>query len=249
MSVHDIENDTMQSAWDLVAPSIAQEDAITSSKGCSTLQLSTFEKENDAHGIITGDSSCSKNVLSKLYEKAAKKQFMNFQDYCKKVRSMINEQQHIVMFNRAWCKKYVHNLRYGSKIDGCGIFLSGRGGSGKSHCVNLIQRDMSYMLSTVLNADPDQPIVLITAPTGSAAFQIGGTTIHSAFLLYEGSTRKPSWEKHTIMQLKLEHIMLSITDEISMIGFTQFQEMNETVCQIKGTCNGNCTIPFPLIVP
>ena len=92
MSVHDIENDTMQSAWDLVAPSIAQEDAITSSKGCSTLQISTYEKENDAYGIITGDSSCSKDVLSKLYEKAAKKQFMNFQDYCKKVRSLNNEQ-------------------------------------------------------------------------------------------------------------------------------------------------------------
>ena len=92
LSVHDIENDTVQSAWDLVAPSIAQEDAITSSKGCSTLQLSTYEKENDAHGIITGDSSCLKDVLSKLYEKAAKKQFMNFQDYCKKVRSLNNEQ-------------------------------------------------------------------------------------------------------------------------------------------------------------
>ena len=143
MSVYDIENDTMQSAWDLVAPSIAQEDAITSSKGCSTLQLSTNKKENDAHGIITGDSSCSKDVLSKLYEKAAKKQFMNFQDYCKKVRSLNNEQRHIVMFNGAWCKKYVHNLRYGSKIDGYRIFLSGHWGSGKSHCVNLIQRDMS----------------------------------------------------------------------------------------------------------
>ena len=105
------------------------------------------------------------------------------------------------MFNRAWWKKYIHNLRHGLKIDGYKIFLSGRGGSGKSHCVNLIQRDMSYMLSTVLNADLDQPIVLVTAPTGSAAFQIGGTTVHSAFLLYEGSTRKPSGEKHTIMQL------------------------------------------------
>ena len=29
VSVDDIENDTMQSAWDLVAPSIAQDDAIT----------------------------------------------------------------------------------------------------------------------------------------------------------------------------------------------------------------------------
>ena len=52
---------------------------------------------------------------------------MNFQDYCKKVRSLNNEQRHIVMFNRPWCKKYVHNLRYGSKIDGYRIFLSGHG--------------------------------------------------------------------------------------------------------------------------
>ena len=95
------------------------------------------------------------------------------------------------MFNRAWCKRYVHNLRYGSKIDGYRIFLSGRGGSGKSHCVNLIQSDMSYMLSTVLKADPDQPIVLITAPTGSAAFQIGGTTIHSAFCCMKDQQESP----------------------------------------------------------
>ena len=33
----------------------------------------------------------------------------------------------------------------------------------------------------MVKADDGQPIVLITAPTGSAAFQIGGLTIHSAF--------------------------------------------------------------------
>ena len=98
---------------------------------------------------------------------------------------------------------------------------------------------MSYFLSQVLNADLDQPVVLVTAPTGSAAVQIGGTTIHSSFLLYEGSKRKPSWEKQTIMQLKPEHIMLSVTDEISVVGFTPFQQMNETICQIKGTLDGN----------
>ena len=107
---------------------------------------------------------------------------------------------------------------------------------------------MSYFLSQVLNADPDQPVVLVTAPTGSATFQIGGTTIHSAFLLHEGSTRKPSWEKQTIMQLKLEHIMLSVTDELSMAGFTSFQQMNETICQIKGTSIGNWGNIYVLVV-
>ena len=40
--------------------------------------------------------------------------------------------------------------------------------------------------------DDDQPIVLITAPTGSAAFQIGGSRIHSAFLLHDNYKSKPS---------------------------------------------------------
>ena len=50
---------------------------------------------------------------------------------------------------------------------------------------------------------------------------------------------KPSWEKRSKMQLKLEHMMLSITDEISMIGFKQFQSMNQTMCALKGTTDGN----------
>ena len=33
--------------------------------------------------------------------------------------------------------------------------------------------------------------------------------------------------------------MLSITDEISMVGFKQFQQMNETMSTVKGTCDGN----------
>ena len=33
--------------------------------------------------------------------------------------------------------------------------------------------------------------------------------------------------------------MLSITDEISMVSFKQYQQMNETMCIDKGTCNGN----------
>ena len=41
------------------------------------------------------------------------------------------------------------------------------------------------------------------------------------------------------MQIKLEHMMLSITDEISMVGFKQFQSMNQIMCTLKGTTDGN----------
>ena len=71
---------------------------------------------------------------------------------------------------------------------------------------------MSHFFKHTVKPDDDQPIVLITAPTGSVAFQIGGSTIHSAFHLHDNYKSKPSWEKRSKMQLKLEHMMLSITD-------------------------------------
>ena len=41
------------------------------------------------------------------------------------------------------------------------------------------------------------------------------------------------------MQLKLEHMMLSITDEVSMVSFKQFQSIYQTICALKGTTDGN----------
>ena len=89
------------------------------------------------------------------------------------------------MYNRAWCKSYINAVRHGDKKKGYRIFLSGAGGTGKSHVVHLIQRDMSYFFKHTVKPGDGQPIVLITVPTGSAACQIGGSTIHSAFLLHD----------------------------------------------------------------
>ena len=171
--------------------------------------------------------------------KSSKKAGLNFQDYCRHVCNLNTDQCHIVMYSRAWCKSYINAVRHGENQEGHKLFLSGPGGTGKSHVVNLIQRDMSHFFKHTVKPDDDQPIVLITAPTGSTAFQIGGSTIHSAFPLHDNYKSKPSWEERSKMQLKLEHMMLSITDEISMVGFKQFQSMNQTVCALKGTTDGN----------
>ena len=39
--------------------------------------------------------------------------------------------------------------------------------------------------------------------------------------------------------MKLQKLMLSITDEISMVNFKQYQQMNEMMSIVKGTCDGN----------
>ena len=213
----------------MVAPNIVQDDRKTHVQGFSTLQSEQQEKEDTIDTVCDDNTRNKRDKLLMVYAKAAKRQDMNLQDYCRHVCTLNKDQSHIVMYNRTWCKTYINALRHGKKQEGYRIFLSGPGGTGKSHVVCLIQRDMSHFFKHTVKSDDEQPIVLITAPKGSAAFQIGGSTIHSAFLLYDNFKSKPNWEKRTQMQLKLEHMMLSITDEISIVGFKKFQSMNQTL--------------------
>ena len=62
------------------------------------------------------------------------------------------------MFNRAWCKSYVNARRKNETIKGYRIFLSGPGGTGKSHVLKLIQETCIYFLHSTVNAEPDQPM-------------------------------------------------------------------------------------------
>ena len=50
-------------------------------------------------------------MLLKLYSKSANREHMNFTEYCKHIQSLNDEQKHIVMFNRQWCKNYVHAVQ------------------------------------------------------------------------------------------------------------------------------------------
>ena len=103
-------------------------------------------------------------------------------EYHTHMRSLNNEQCHIIMYNRAWCKSAISSFRYGSRVNGYKIFFNGPEGTGKSHVIKMIEQDMTNMFKHTINPGIDQPIVFITAPTRSAPFQVGGSTIHAAFL-------------------------------------------------------------------
>ena len=63
------------------------------------------------------------------------------------------------------------------------MLLSGPGGVGKSH---VIYSDTLRFLRLSGAIEPDDVIVLLTAPIGVAAFNINGMTLHSVFLLGGG---------------------------------------------------------------
>ena len=144
MDLQDLENNIPQSAWEMVAPNIVQDDRTTHVQGFFTLQNEQQEKEDTIDTVCDDNTRNKRDKLLMLYAKAAKRQDMNFQDYCRHVCTLNKDQCHIVMYNRAWCKSYINALRHGKKQEAYRIFLSGPGGTGKSHIVGLIQRDLSH---------------------------------------------------------------------------------------------------------
>ena len=64
------------------------------------------------------------------------------------------------------------------------FFLSGPGGTEKSHVIFLKWIDMVYFFDKIVKLDDDQPQLLHTAHTGSAAFHNIGTSIPCIFIAF-----------------------------------------------------------------
>ena len=109
----DLENSIQQSAWEMVAPNIAQDDRTTHVQGFYTLQNEQQENEDIIDAVSHDNTRNRRDTLCMLYAKAAKIQDMNFQDYCRHVCNLNTDQCHIVMYNRAWCKSYINAVRHG----------------------------------------------------------------------------------------------------------------------------------------
>ena len=182
---------------------------------------------------VPADPTHTRNTLSSLYEHEARKDIMSHSEYHMHMHGLNDGQWAIVMYNHAWCKKSVINLWNGLPLNGYKIYLGGPGGTGKSHVIKLICWDVIYFLQQLMGVQPDEPLVLLTAPTGLAAFNIGGVTLHSAFMLKTNSGETSSWEKQLTMQLKLANLALCVIDEISMVGGSTFAKISETLKRIK----------------
>ena len=144
VDLEDLENNIPQSAWEMVAPNIGQDDTITHLQGFSTLQNEETEKEDTIDTVCDDNTRNKRETLSMLYAKAAKRQDMNFQEYCKYVCTLNKEQHHIVMYNRAWCKSYINAQRHGEKQEGYRIFEWSRGDREKSHCTSHTKRYIQF---------------------------------------------------------------------------------------------------------
>ncbi|XP_070548510.1 uncharacterized protein [Ptychodera flava] len=117
------------------------------------------------------------------------------------------------------------------------IFITGGAGSGKSVVIKAIYQALHRFLCSTAGEDPSDCRLLLCAPTGKAAYNINGSTIHSAFKVpaSQGYKYKPlDSDKLNTLQAKYQNLSVVIIDEISMVGNQLFNFINLRLQQIKG---------------
>ena len=115
-------------------------------------------------------------------------------------------------------------------------FLSGGAGVGKSRLIKVIYQSLIRYFGKLPGGNPDDLVVLLCAPTGKAAFNIGGMTLHSALGLpvnqYSGPLPSLGSDTGNTLATKLHNLKLIIIDEISMVGAKMLNTISTRLCQI-----------------
>ncbi|XP_065928750.1 uncharacterized protein [Magallana gigas] len=117
----------------------------------------------------------------------------------------------------------------------------GGAGTGKSHLIKAINYEASRLLSRVMS-DPERISVVLAAFTGTAAFNIGGNTLHHVFSLpkYLPLPYEPLGEQSlSELRMKIGDLHILIIDEISMVYKKLLYYIHERLVQIK-----KCREPF-----
>jgi ATP-dependent exoDNAse (exonuclease V) alpha subunit len=112
------------------------------------------------------------------------------------------------------------------------IFLTGGTGTGKSHLIKRIHYEFDKIL-TAQKENPDSPIVLLVAYTGTAAYNIGGQTIHSALGINKSMGKSLVEEQANTLRCKLQNLQLLIIDEVSMVSTPMLNLIHSRLQQIK----------------
>ncbi|KAL5272240.1 hypothetical protein ACHWQZ_G000453 [Mnemiopsis leidyi] len=129
------------------------------------------------------------------------------------------------------------------------LYISGFGGTGKSYLIKALQGYL-WVQKCIKGKLSD---IALTAPTGLAATNIGGLTLHSLFNLpVEHGQKLPKYsalKQHSLQQTRnvMKKLSLVVIDEISMVSAQMLMSVNLRMQEIFGAhelFGGKCVVVF-----
>ena len=149
------------------------------------------------------------------------------------LRSLNVEQSVVFYAVRQWCLQKL----LGQNPDPLRLFITGGAGTGKSHLIKAIHYESTRLLSQIAE-NPEDLTVLLTAPTGVAAYNIGAATIHNTFSI--GANVKMPYqplgdEKVNSLRSRMGSLQILIIDEVSMVDHRLLTYVHGRLRQIKQT--------------
>ncbi|XP_078349889.1 uncharacterized protein LOC144634728 [Oculina patagonica] len=122
------------------------------------------------------------------------------------------------------------------------LFLSGGAGVGKSHLTKVMFQAVYKYLNTRAGDDFHQIKAVLVAPTGKAAYNIQGNTIHTALRVPANQSlkiyKKLDASRLNSLRCKFAGLKIIFIDEVSMVGNSMFNiQINKRLQDIIGTAN------------
>lgn len=196
-------------------------------------EFSAIENTVDTHnlqvGIRADIDSDTFQAQQEVKWNSFKLNDMSENQLVKNIQSMSVDQKRVLRF--------IHKKLYETK-EQIKIFLTGKAGTGKSFLIDTLVNWLRLSQSKFSGHDP----VIVAAPTGIAAKNIKGRTLHSLLKLpvqrgkesdYSTKDTEPLPERTVkLIRTELKNKTFLIIDEVSMVGENMLININNRLCQI-----------------
>ncbi|XP_078579125.1 uncharacterized protein LOC144863641 isoform X1 [Branchiostoma floridae x Branchiostoma japonicum] len=222
----DVEDGNLDDAWAQIFPEVEQERLeCLDKRGENEGNDDDEGTEDDIPDLATTDKSKEKSFAIEACQKQISEEAA-----IPMMQSLNPMQQRVFYFVRKWCMETAQ----GKRPDPFHIFVTGGAGTGKSHLIKCIFYEATKLLQQT-QENPDNVSVLLTAPTGTAAFNIGGSTVHHAFHLMRVSKTYQPLSESTLNTLRAQYesLKIVIVDEVSMIDKMLMSYIHGRLSQLK----------------
>ena len=150
-------------------------------------------------------------------------------------RQLVHEQKVVLNIVLNYCKtlKKFHCSQNISNLKPPLLVVHGGAGTGKSTLINVLSQWIQKILQ-LPGEDCDCPYVIRAAPTGMAASNVDGLTLHSAVKLNFGTNYTPLGDKNReVLRNRFQNVQVLIVDEFSMVKSDQLYQLHQRLCEIK----------------